>query len=163
MRRLVVVVALVLVLVPLTAAAAQAVQWGPLVWCNTIPCYGGDGYNVISEQRGDGVADLIYSKGGADKVYTSSYKNDSDDVQAGRGADIINVADGDARYGIFAGPGEDICEVDRIREATGGCEHIFVLNGVSGDEWTDYGTSEYWNDSRLCEVEAGDEIFKDIC
>jgi Ca2+-binding RTX toxin-like protein len=88
-----------------------------VVWCNTIPCYGGDGYNEIWEQTGR-VDDVIFSKGGADKVYTASWDRDRDVVHAGRGADTIVVVDNDAHDRIDAGPGADICFVDEPIEAT---------------------------------------------
>jgi hypothetical protein len=63
MRKLMMVVALVVVLVPLAAVASLAAT-GQLIQCrNALPCYGGKGNDKILERIGDGKDDVIVPRG----------------------------------------------------------------------------------------------------
>ena len=64
MRKLMMVVALVVVLLPLAAVASLAAT-GQLIQCrNVLPCTGGSGDDKILERIGDGKDDVIV-RGGA--------------------------------------------------------------------------------------------------
>jgi hypothetical protein len=125
MRKLMMVLALVVVLVPLLAAAALAE--GQLIQCrNVLPCYGGKGDDKILERIGDGKDDVIVPKGGDDLVLANKYTNDTDVVRAGGGSDRINVADGDKLDTANGGKGRDRCIVDARREAGTSCATVDV-------------------------------------
>src|SRR5215212_301158 len=111
MRKLMLVLALVVVMVPLLGAAALAAD--QLIQCRSIPCYG------------SGNDDKIIARGGHDVINASKYGNDTDIVRSGKGLDKINVRDGDPRDRIRAGAGaHDWCIVDANSELAGGCERI---------------------------------------
>jgi Ca2+-binding RTX toxin-like protein len=124
MRRLVVVVALVVALVPLTAATSQAIQVGNIVACNTDPCFGSGNGDNIWEQRGRGVDDEIRAKAGNDWVQGQTYTDDSDLLIGGEGDDEIWANDGDNNDTIYGSRGHDTCYVDYHEEHVEGCEEI---------------------------------------
>ena len=66
MRKLTMVVAMVVMLVPLIAAAAFAAD--QLIYCKAAPCYGSGNDDKIYERKGNGVFDKIIMKGGHDVV-----------------------------------------------------------------------------------------------
>ena len=95
MRKLMLVVAMAVVLVPLLGAVALAAD-GQLIQCrNVLPCTGSKGDDKILERIGDGKQDEIVPLGGGDLVLANKYTDDQDVVKGGGGFDKINVADGD--------------------------------------------------------------------
>jgi hypothetical protein len=105
MRKLTMVMALALVLVPLFAAVALAE--GQLIQCkNVLPCTGGSGDDKILERVGDGKDDQILPKGGDDLVLANKYTADTDVVGGGGG--------------------RDRCIVDAKREAGTSCASVDV-------------------------------------
>jgi hypothetical protein len=120
MRKLMLVATLVVVLVPLAAAAALAAE-GQLIQCKTVPCYGGGGHDKILERIGNGKDDVIIPKGGDDLVLANKYTNDTDVVRGGGGFDRIDVADGDTLDTANGGKGRDFCIVDAKKEVGTSC------------------------------------------
>ena len=101
MRKLMMVVALVVVLVPLAAVASLAAT-GQLIQCrNVLPCTGGSG---------------------DDRVLANHYTNDTDLVKRGGGSDRINVADGDTLDTANGGKSRDLCIVDSKKEVGASCD-----------------------------------------
>ena len=125
MRKLMLVLGLAVVLVPLFAAAALAVE-GQLIQCATVPCYGGSGDDKMLERIGDGEDDVIVPKGGDDRVLANKYTNDTDVVRGSGGSDSINVADSDKLDTANGGKGKDICIVDARKEAGTSCASVDV-------------------------------------
>ena len=124
MRKLTLVVALVVLLVPLAAAAAFAAD--QLIYCRSAPCYGTSNDDRIYERKGNGVFDKIIMRGGHDLVLANRYTNDRDVVKGGRGYDKIKVNDGDRRDTASGGRGSDWCIVDARSEAGTGCGTVTV-------------------------------------
>jgi hypothetical protein len=124
MRKLMMVVAVVVVLVSLFAAAALAE--GQLIQCTTKTCYGGSGDDKIFERIGNGKDDKIIPRGGDDRVLANKYTNDTDVVRRGKGSDRINVADGDTLDTANGGKGRDLCIVDARREVGTSCANVEV-------------------------------------
>jgi hypothetical protein len=123
MRKLMMVMALVVVMVPVLGAAALAAD--QLIQCKSIPCYGSGNDDQILERIGNRKTDKIIARGGHDLIRANKYHNDTDIVRAGRGLDKINVRDGDPFDRIHAGKGaHDWCIVDANSELAGGCERI---------------------------------------
>jgi hypothetical protein len=125
MRKLMMVLGLVVLLVPLAAAAALAAP-GQLIQCTTVPCYGGNGDDKIFERIGNGKDDVIVPRGGDDRVLANKYTNDTDVVRRGQGGDRINVADGDTLDTANGGKGRDLCIVDARREVGTSCASVEV-------------------------------------
>ena len=125
MRKLMMVLSLVVVLVPLAAAAALAAT-DQLIQCKTVPCYGGNGDDKIFERIGNGKDDVIVPRGGDDRVLANKYTNDTDVVRRGKGGDRINVADGDTLDTANGGKGKDLCIVDARREVGTSCASVEV-------------------------------------
>lgn len=160
MRRWVVVLALVLGLVPLTAATAQAIQVGNIVACNTDPCYGSDNGDNIWEQRGRGVDDEIWAKGGDDWVQAQTYTDDSDALFGGKGDDTIWANDGDNNDEIHAGLGHDTCYVDSQEYNLEGCE---IIRGREGNVIRCHDSPCYGSGAReLILEQRGDHVGDDI-
>ena len=125
MRKLTIVLALVVVLVPLFAAAALAE--GQLIQCrNVLPCYGGSGDDKIFERIGDGKDDVIVPRGGDDQVLANKYTLDTDVVRGGGGSDRLNVADGDTLDIANGGKSRDLCIVDARKEVGTSCSSVEV-------------------------------------
>ncbi len=124
MRKLTLVVALVMLLVPLAAAAAFAAD--QLIYCRSAPCYGTSNDDRIYERKGNGVYDKIVMKGGHDLVLANRYTNDTDIVKGGRGYDKIKVNDGDRHDTASGGSGGDWCIVDARSEVGTGCSRVTV-------------------------------------
>jgi hypothetical protein len=123
MRKLMMVLALVVVMVPVLGAAALAAD--QLIQCRSIPCYGSGNDDKILERIGNGKNDKIIARGGHDLILANKYGNDTDIVRSGKGFDKINVRDGDPHDRIRAGAGaHDWCIVDANSELAGGCERI---------------------------------------
>jgi hypothetical protein len=123
MRKLVMVVALVVVMVPLVGAAAFAAD--QLIQCKSIPCYGSGNDDKILERIGNGKADKILPSGGHDLINANNYGNDIDVVTSSKGLDKINVKDGDTNDTASGGRGaHDWCIVDARSEAGRGCEKV---------------------------------------
>jgi hypothetical protein len=125
MRKLTLVLALAVVLVPLFAAVALA--QGDVIQCKSVPCYGSKGDDRIMERIGDGKDDVIVPKGGDDLVLANKYTDDQDVVRRGGGDDKINVADGDKLDTANGGKGHDLCIVDARREAGTSCNKVQVV------------------------------------
>jgi hypothetical protein len=125
MRKLTLVLALAVVLVPLFAAVALA--QGEVIQCKSVPCYGSKGDDRIMERIGDGKDDVIVPKGGDDLVLANKYTDDQDVVRRGGGDDKINVADGDKLDTANGGKGHDLCIVDARREAGTSCNKVQVV------------------------------------
>ena len=124
MRKLTMVVAMVVMLVPLIAAAAFAAD--QLIYCKAAPCYGSGNDDKIYERKGNGVFDKIIMKGGHDVVLANGYTNDRDIVKGGTGYDKINVADGDRFDTASGGKAGDWCIVDSRSEVGTGCTRVTV-------------------------------------
>src|SRR5215218_7612903 len=92
MRKSAMVLLVVVMLVPLVAAAAYAAD--QLIYCKAAPCYGTGNDDKIYERKGNGVFDKIIMKGGHDVVLANAYTNDPNSERGGRGGKKINVADG---------------------------------------------------------------------
>jgi len=126
MRKLMMVVALVVVLVPLAAVASLAAP-GQLIQCrNVLPCTGGSGDDKILERIGDGKDDVIVPRGGDDRVLANKYTLDTDVVRGGGGSDRINVADGDTLDTANGGKSRDLCIVDARKEVGTSCSSVEV-------------------------------------
>jgi hypothetical protein len=124
MRKLIMVLALVVVMVPLLAGVALA--YDRIIQCNSKPCYGGRGQDRILERIGDGKPDTIIARGANDLVRANKYTNDRDVVKSGGGFDTVNVADGDRRDTARPGLGINRCIVDARKEAGAGCARVVV-------------------------------------
>ena len=124
MRKSMMVFALVVMLVPLVAAAAFAAD--QLIQCKAAPCYGSGNDDKILERKGNGLFDKIFMRGGHDVVQANGYTNDTDIVKGGTGFDKINVADGDRHDTASGGKGGDWCIVDHTSEVGGGCSRVTV-------------------------------------
>ena len=114
MRKLTMIVVLMVMIVPLLAAAAFAAD--QVIRCKTAPCYGTGANDKIYEIPKNGAYDKIYMKGGNDLVLANKYTNDTDVVLGGPGYDKINVADGDNFDTASGGKGGDWCIVDSRKE-----------------------------------------------
>ena len=125
MRRIAMMVALAVLLVPLGAAAAFAAD--QIIQCRAIPCYGSGNYDLVYERVGNGKNDHIILKGGDDRVLANAYGKDVDVVSGGSGFDKINVADGDTRDTAGAGSGRNWCIVDSRAELTPGCTRVDIV------------------------------------
>ena len=126
MRKLMMVVALVVVLVPLAAVASLAAP-GQLIQCrNVLPCTGGSGDDKMLERIGDGKHDVIVPRGGNDLVLANKYTADTDVVWGGGGSDRINVADGDTLDTANGGKSRDLCIVDARKEVGTSCSSVEV-------------------------------------
>ena len=66
MRKLILVTALVLMMVPLVAAAAYA--GNQIIQCAGIPCTSTGSSDLVKERIGNRLNDKIYLKGGSDQV-----------------------------------------------------------------------------------------------
>ena len=119
MRKSAMVLLVVVMLVPLVAAAYAADQ---LIYCKAAPCYGTGNDDKIYERKGNGVFDKIIMKGGHDVVLA----NDTDIVKGGTGWDKIHVADGDTFDTASGGSSGDWCIVDSRREVGTGCTRVTV-------------------------------------
>ena len=123
MRKIAMMVALAVLLVPLGAAAAFAAD--QIIQCRTSPCYGSGNNDLIYERIGQKPDDIVM-RGGNDKVLASAYGRDTDVVRGGSGFDKINVADGDTRDRAGAGSGRNWCIVDSRAELTAGCTKVTI-------------------------------------
>jgi hypothetical protein len=126
MRKLTLVVALVVVMVPLVGAAALAAD--QIIQCKSIPCYGTGNDDLILERIGNGKADKIIPRGGHDLIRASKYNQDIDVLKgSGGGFDKLRVDDGDTNDTAGGGAGgHDWCLVDARSELGSGCEKVTV-------------------------------------
>jgi hypothetical protein len=123
-RKIAMMVALVMVLVPLGAAAAFAAD--QIIRCKAAPCYGTGNDDKIYEIPRNGAFDKIIMKGGHDLVLANAYTNDRDIVKGGTGYDKIKVNDGDRLDTASGGKGGDWCIVDSRSEVGTGCTRVSV-------------------------------------
>jgi hypothetical protein len=124
MRKLMMVVSVVVMLVPLLAAAAFAAD--QLIYCKAAPCYGSGNNDRIYERPHNGAFDKIIMKGGHDIILANGYTNDRDIVKGGTGYSKIKVNDGDSFATASGGAGGDRCIVDATSEAGTGCTRVSV-------------------------------------
>ncbi len=124
MRKITMMVALAVLLVPLGAAAAFAAD--QIIQCRSTPCYGSGNYDLIYERPANGLNDEIIMRGGNDRVLAGKYTNDRDVTHGGPGNDRINVADGDRKDTASGGKGRDLCIVDSRAEVGTGCSSVRV-------------------------------------
>ena len=124
-RKLMMVVALVVVMVPSFGAAALAA--GQLIQCQSVPCYGSGQDDKILERIGNGKNDRIIARGGHDLILANKYNQDIDVVRGGKGWDKINVNDGDISDTAGGGRGRnDWCIGDSRSELGRGCERVTI-------------------------------------
>ena len=124
MRKLLMVATLVVVMVPLVAAAAYA--GNQLIQCQGIPCIATGSQDLVKERIGNRLNDKIYLKGGSDQVRADKYRADRDLIYGGKGYDLIYTSDGDTHDRIRGGAGNDKCYVDSRREVVSGCARVIV-------------------------------------
>jgi hypothetical protein len=124
MRKLMMVVALVVVMVPLVAAAAFAAN--QIIQCSGIPCIATGSQDLVKERIGNRLNDKIYLKGGSDQVRADKYRADRDLIYGGKGYDLIYTNDGDTHDRIRGGAGGDKCYVDSRSEVVSGCGRVIV-------------------------------------
>ena len=124
-RKLMMVVALVVVMVPSFGAAALAA--GQLIQCQSVPCYGSGQDDKILERIGNGKSDKIIARGGRNLILADKYDQEIDVIRGGLGSDQINVADGDISDTASGGAGgHDWCVVDVRSELGRGCEKVTI-------------------------------------
>src|SRR5918995_3514015 len=87
MRRLMIVVALVVLLVGVFAAAAYARTFT----CTDLPCYGTSERDDINERPAAGTPDEIFGRAGADKINAGISPGDEDILHGQRGNDRLNT------------------------------------------------------------------------
>ena len=92
MRKLMMLGTLVVMLVPLVAAAAFAAD--QLINCKSAPCYGSRNHDKIYKRPRNGAFDKIIMRD-HDLILANGYTNDRDIVKGGSGYDKIKVNDGD--------------------------------------------------------------------
>ena len=124
MRKLLMVATLVVVMVPLVAAAAYA--GNQIIQCAGIPCISTGTSDLVKERIGNRLNDKIYLKGGSDQVRADKYRADRDLIYGGKGYDLIYTSDGDTHDRIRGGAGYDKCYVDSRREVVSGCGRVIV-------------------------------------
>ena len=124
MRKLMMLGTLVVMLVPLVAAAAFAAD--QLINCKSASCYGSRNHDKIYERPRNGAFDKIIMRGGHDLILANGYTNDRDIVKGGSGYDKIKVNDGDRWDTASGGAGGDWCIVDSMSEASTGCSRVSV-------------------------------------
>ncbi len=124
MRKLILVTVLVLMMVPLVAAAAYA--GNQIIQCAGIPCISTGQQDLVKERIGNRLNDKIYLKGGSDQVRADKYRADRDLIYGGKGFDLIYVNDGDTHDRIRGGAGKDKCYVDSRQEVVSGCSSVIV-------------------------------------
>ena len=124
-RKLMLMVALVVVMVPSFGAAALA--GGQLIQCKSVPCNGSGQDDKILERIGNGKSDRIIARGGSDLILARKYDQEIDVIRGGLGSDKINVADGDISDTADGGAGRhDWCIVDVRTELGRGCERVTI-------------------------------------
>lgn len=124
MRKLLMVATLVVVMVPLVAAAAYA--GNQIIQCSGIPCIATGSQDLVKERIGNRLNDKIYLKGGSDQVRADKYRADRDLIYGGKGYDLIYTNDGDTHDRIRGGAGNDKCYVDSRAEVVSGCNAVIV-------------------------------------
>jgi hypothetical protein len=126
MRKLMLILALVVMAVPVLAGVSFAAD--QIIQCRTVPCFGTGNNDLVYERVGVHKKDRIILRGGSDRVLANAYGKDRDVIKSGKGADRINVADRDTRDFAGAGRGtHDFCIVDSLAELGPGCEGHKVL------------------------------------
>ena len=121
MRRLMIMMAMVMLLVGVFAAAAYARTFT----CTDLPCYGTSDRDVIDERPAAGTPDEIVGRAGADNIDAGIYSFDKDILRGQNGNDRLNTDDGDPRDTVYGGKGTDICRVDE-GDAYFRCEAVYV-------------------------------------
>src|SRR5215212_6733420 len=108
MRKIAILVGAVALLTMLVAGAAFAVN----KQCSAKPCFGTNQEDTLYERGGNGVGDEIYGRKGPDRIFATSFTNDTDVLYGGRGNDRLDTRDGDGLDEAWGGPGLDRCWVD---------------------------------------------------
>jgi Ca2+-binding RTX toxin-like protein len=121
MRRLMMMVALVVLLVGVFASAAYARTFT----CTDKPCYGTSGRDNINERPAFGVADEIFGRGGADIINAGISPGDVDILHGQNGDDTLYTNDGDPDDTVYGGKGTDTCWVDE-GDVYAGCEVVHI-------------------------------------
>jgi Ca2+-binding RTX toxin-like protein len=124
MRRLMMMVALVMLLVGVFASAAYARTFT----CTDNPCYGTSGRDNINERPAYGVDDEIFGRGGADIINAAISPGDVDILHGQKGSDTLYADDDDPYDTVYGGAGTDTCWVD-TGDVFSGCEVVYI-NGV---------------------------------
>jgi opacity protein-like surface antigen len=121
MRRLMIMVAMVVLLVGVFAAAAYARTFT----CTDLPCYGTSDRDVINERPAAGTPDEIFGRAGADNINAGISFLDEDILHGQNGNDRLNTDDDDPLDTVYGGKGTDTCRVDEGDEYFG-CEAVYV-------------------------------------
>ena len=122
MRKLMMVLGLVVVLVPLFAAAAALAAQGQLIQCrSSVPCYGGGGDDKLLERIGNRKDDVIVPRGGNDRVLANKYTNDTDVVRGGGGSDGSTWRTATLSTRPTGAQRRDLCIVDSRKEVGTSC------------------------------------------
>jgi hypothetical protein len=99
MRKTTLLLAIIAVVVALSATAAYAV----------VTITGDSGNNLLQESDGD---DIMYGKGGADVLEAFDFSGDRDELRGGGGNDNLDAEDTDGDDFLYGGRGnDDVCEV----------------------------------------------------
>ncbi|MCA1718379.1 MAG: hypothetical protein LC781_16660 [Actinobacteria bacterium] len=110
MKRVAAVLAVATLLVTLVAGVAVAATFQ----CTTLPCFGTNQADVITERQGNGVDDEIRALDGADIIDARNFTNDEDRLYGGAGNDRILADDGDNQDFINCGSGKkDVAVADK--------------------------------------------------
>jgi Ca2+-binding RTX toxin-like protein len=122
MRKIAILVGAVALLTMVFAGVALAVN----KQCSAKPCFGTNQEDTLLERGGNGFGDEIFGRKGPDRIFATSFTNDTDVLWGGRGNDRLDARDGDGRDTLNGGPGLDRCWGDPGDEFSQ-CEFI---NGV---------------------------------
>jgi hypothetical protein len=99
MRRLMIMVAMVVLLVGVFAAAAYARTFT----CTDLPCYGTSDRDVINERPAAGTPDEIFGRAGADNINAGISFLDEDILHGQNGNDRLNTDDDDPLDTVYGG------------------------------------------------------------
>jgi opacity protein-like surface antigen len=125
MRRLMIMVALVVLLVGVFAATAYARTFT----CTDLPCYGTSERDTINERPAFGVPDEIFGRAGLDNINAAISPGDVDILHGQKGSDRLNtreqVPEGDPLDTVYGGEGTDTCRVNEGDEYFS-CEVVYV-------------------------------------
>jgi Ca2+-binding RTX toxin-like protein len=100
MRKTTLLLAVVALVVALSATAAYAV----------VTITGDSANNLLQESDGN---DIMYGKAGADVLEAFDFSGDRDEMRGGGGNDNLDAEDGDGEDSLYGGTGNnDVCEVD---------------------------------------------------
>jgi RTX calcium-binding nonapeptide repeat (4 copies) len=125
MRRLMIMVALVVLLVGVFAATAYARTFT----CTDLPCYGTPDRDDINERPAFGVPDEIFGRAGLDIINATISPGDVDILHGNKGNDRLKTREqfpeSDSLDTVYGGEGTDTCRVNDGDEYFG-CEVVYV-------------------------------------